>query len=618
MAIYHVNQKHPKASDANPGTEDLPFLTIARAATNLQPGDTLCVHPGVYRECVVIPRSGTAEKRITIESVEPLGAVITGADIVTGWQQDPTNENIWVKEGLAIDLPKATERYGLLEGHCEQVFIDGHLLNQVLFRPLLAPGSFFYDEETKSLYLHPATFTGEFREGSARADVGSLMGGGTQEINRQSPDQAWKFIARPFRPEEHTIEVTMRGELFTAGSVNRRAGINDTIDYLTLRGFHFRYAGVLPQHPMVMLNGTGNLVEGCLMEWSTARGLNIHGANSILRNCVIRNNGQMGMSLYGSHQLMEDVDLLYNNYKHSVFGVGENGGCKNVFATGCIMRRVRAIGNDGPGIWFDIDNYNNLIEQCWCEGNSGPGIMYEISYGAIIRNNVCLNNGYQYGKDVRFNTFHHSNGQVEPLYGQGILIQCSSDCQVYNNTCVGNRRLGIELRHHPYIGLDQNGQRQYQLHNNLVLNNLLVNNAFSQVEVSQTPAVSGREGEINGNKVDYNLYHHSDVLLQYKGNLTTYSRFGKTMLAGNGSLEEWRFYTGYDFHSIQWDPYFLAPHEKDFRLDRQSPAIGRGTPIEGLTNDYRGHPRPANAPPTIGAFEYDPADAMMNSLPLAK
>ena len=33
---YHVSQRHPKASDDNPGTEDKPFVTIGRAAEILE------------------------------------------------------------------------------------------------------------------------------------------------------------------------------------------------------------------------------------------------------------------------------------------------------------------------------------------------------------------------------------------------------------------------------------------------------------------------------------------------------------------------------------------------------------------------------------------------------
>ncbi len=35
---YHVDQQHPRASDDNPGTADLPFRSINRAAQVVKPG----------------------------------------------------------------------------------------------------------------------------------------------------------------------------------------------------------------------------------------------------------------------------------------------------------------------------------------------------------------------------------------------------------------------------------------------------------------------------------------------------------------------------------------------------------------------------------------------------
>jgi hypothetical protein len=68
------------------------------------------------------------------------------------------------------------------------------------------------------------------------------------------------------------------------------------------------------------------------------------------------------------------------------------------------------------------------------------------------------------------------------------------------------------------------------------------------------------------------------------------------------SLEEWRAARDKDMHSLQWDPAFLSPDQGDFRLEEWSPAKGRGLPVEELTEDFDGLPRPPDQPPTIGAF----------------
>src|SRR5512137_549084 len=57
---YHVNASHPRASDANPGSEARPFATINRAAQVLQPGERVVVGPGLYRERVRPARGGSS------------------------------------------------------------------------------------------------------------------------------------------------------------------------------------------------------------------------------------------------------------------------------------------------------------------------------------------------------------------------------------------------------------------------------------------------------------------------------------------------------------------------------------------------------------------------------
>ena len=47
---YYVDQNHPNASDNNPGTEDLPWLTIQKAADTVWAGDTVIVKSGMYPE----------------------------------------------------------------------------------------------------------------------------------------------------------------------------------------------------------------------------------------------------------------------------------------------------------------------------------------------------------------------------------------------------------------------------------------------------------------------------------------------------------------------------------------------------------------------------------------
>lgn len=76
------------------GSSARPFNRINDAAQVAQPGDTVSVAPGVYREYVDPKSAGTPEARITYRSAEPLAAEITGGEKACGWQH--FKGDVWV------------------------------------------------------------------------------------------------------------------------------------------------------------------------------------------------------------------------------------------------------------------------------------------------------------------------------------------------------------------------------------------------------------------------------------------------------------------------------------------------------------------------------------------
>ena len=57
---FVVNNRAANASDENPGTEASPLKTIQAGADRAQPGDTVLVRAGIYREEVIPPRGSTS------------------------------------------------------------------------------------------------------------------------------------------------------------------------------------------------------------------------------------------------------------------------------------------------------------------------------------------------------------------------------------------------------------------------------------------------------------------------------------------------------------------------------------------------------------------------------
>ena len=64
-------------NNSGDGSKEKPFGTISEAAAIAQPGDTVHVAPGVYREYVSPANGGTEDARITYVSDVPLGATIS-------------------------------------------------------------------------------------------------------------------------------------------------------------------------------------------------------------------------------------------------------------------------------------------------------------------------------------------------------------------------------------------------------------------------------------------------------------------------------------------------------------------------------------------------------------
>ncbi|HUS81406.1 MAG TPA: hypothetical protein VM283_09085, partial [Armatimonadota bacterium] len=103
-ATWHVS---PAGSDANPGTEDQPFATIARVVDAVAPGDTVIIHAGVYPEAVVMKTSGEPDRPIVFQGERgPDGEWLTLLDTgraVEGWEPAPeVGEGVY--KTIALDF----------------------------------------------------------------------------------------------------------------------------------------------------------------------------------------------------------------------------------------------------------------------------------------------------------------------------------------------------------------------------------------------------------------------------------------------------------------------------------------------------------------------------------
>lgn len=558
---FYVDQRHPQASDDNPGTEDRPLRTIQRAADLARfrgytwPGDRVIVKAGVYREMVVLRHGGDEYCSVDLMAAPGEEVWVKGSDVVGGWEHD--EGPVWRKTNWAHPS--------------QQVFCDDRILQQVadfsracmaLFvsfdgpddrpcagrtafanphrhpgisggRPDMVPGSFHYDAQRKVLYVW-------LEDGS--------------------------------NPNDHLMEVSVRPHVFK-GEGPRATG--------------FRIAGFKVRHTSAAVHGitdragmhgaieTGPskwIIDGCDVQWTGFVGLLVYGRNHLVRESTFNCNGNSGINIGSPHgpgpipaqdvvAPVEDVLLegnvtSANNYR--CFSLNWWCGGMKVIP---FCRRIRVVGhvaerNCGPGIWFDSDCSGNEVAHCRVQDNDGHGIFYEISDRALIWNNIVLRNS------------------------GGLAIEGSLGCRVYNNLSAGNDFGLLLLRDQP---------PKWQVRDNVVRNNIFADNLRFEV-VAQSPS-----SRCCRNNLDHNVYFQRSGTPRFE--IRNESAF-------NG-LTAWQARTGWDRHSLAADPRWVAPESDDYHLRPDSPAAGAGVSFETVPIDFDGRSRPLDGRAAIGPFEPD-------------
>jgi hypothetical protein len=159
----------PNGNDGNPGTQSLPLLTIQEAADRSQPGTLVLVQPGVYRETVDVPASGTAAQPIVFRGNGP-GAILDGADaaIAAGVP--------WTPAGGGVH----TRVTGFATGHV--VTEAGRLFRYESLAALQAlvagaPGGFFFDGTTLHVKFANGSAPSAHAMHVARREDGFLIDG---------------------------------------------------------------------------------------------------------------------------------------------------------------------------------------------------------------------------------------------------------------------------------------------------------------------------------------------------------------------------------------------------------------------------------------------------------
>jgi len=527
------------ASDEGPGTPEQPLRTIGKAAELAAPGDTISVRPGVYREAIKLSQEATADQPLVLRGDTRDGEVVlTGVDVIDGWERLADEERpIWMKRqwthvwcGWNENMSHGAEPP---IGRCEQVVYRDELLAHVLALDEMQPGTFVADPK------------------------------GEQALYVWLPDGG--------DPNGVDVQVAVRNALLVIEGA-----------HIEVSGLTLRYAANSAQHGALEVLGAHNKVSDCLVEWTNGSGVSFRGEGHQLIAITSQHNGQMGMGGGGVDCLLVDCALLHNNVKGFPSG-WEAGGIKVTHALRTDIRRMTSIGNGGTGIWYDIDNRECEISECWVEDNADSGIFIEISGrgGINVHDNICIGNG--------------TGGNWA---ASGISLGESTDCEVHHNLCIGNPT-GIGIREQgprTFPGRDDGADVTYHnerhhIHHNICTMNeryqfgLWYDNVFFGPHPS--PEVGARGTPLD--PADSELRVHDNLLWPGEDQgLVLWGCPWRDKHQVFDDLAAYRLATGLGAGSRVADPMLADPEQGRYELDPSSPAIEMGA---GLTTAPAGMDR---------------------------
>jgi hypothetical protein len=340
-----------------------------QAAVDRAPaGVSFCLGGGTHRLQTLRPKE--AQKFFGED-----GALLNGSRLLTQFRRIGA---LWVVDAVDPASP-GNGRCLPDSARCDPpdaVFIDDAPLKPAVNLDSLTPGAFYVDRAARRLYLADA-------------------------------------------PEGRRVEFAARAGAF--GGTAR--GV--LIDGLTIE----KYASPAQFGAIDAHKAEAWTIRNCVIRLNSGAGIGA-GTGTTVTGTKIHHNGQIGVTGVGTHITIEDSEIWANNTRGFDY-TWEAGGVKLALSRDVVFRRNYVYDNVGPGLWCDIECRHVLYEANRVERNLDAGIFHEISFEAVIRDNVLRHNGTA----------------DRPWYwGADILIAASRDVMIQGNVVhSGLKRCGIML-----------------------------------------------------------------------------------------------------------------------------------------------------------------------------
>jgi hypothetical protein len=417
MTVYYVCCA--SGSDQSKGSESMPFRTIQAAANVAQPGDTVLVQPGIYRERVSPVRGGSsASLAITFRSAVPQKAIIRGS---VPWVPEPICDTLVIKDiysgpldlqvfqdSSAVDganpflVPCCVTPYGR-EGRPEsvagikgadpqmvyslgQVFVDDRPLLQCPYKTEMeqTADSWYYDISANRLYANiPGGFENIEVTNQRRVFAPHVRGlkyivvDGfvIERCGNQYPNKFWTVAQN----QQAGMIGTRSGRFWTIQNniIRHAAGVG--IDWGNEGG-----AAQDLEYPVIK-GGTNGQATGSY--------------GHVIKDNILCDNGAAGTASFMGKCFTFSGNTVERNNAWRYYGKQrwESAGVKVHCPTGAVISKNVIRNNYCHGIWSDqgagVGSYfsANLITE-----NQGNGINFEIGSGTSgkVLNNIFDANEY--------------------------------------------------------------------------------------------------------------------------------------------------------------------------------------------------------------------------------
>ena len=454
---YHVSLT---GKNANDGSAARPLQTISAAAALAQPGDTITVHAGTYRERITPPRGGLSDtQRITYQAAPGEKVEIKGSEVVTNWvsfQGDvwqATLPNSFFGNFNPYNDPLRGDWFRALgrKHHTGAVYLNGEWLAEATNLAAVVNGS-------DALWF-------------AEVDATNTT--------------IWARFAG-VNPNEQVTEINVRRTVFYPDQPGR--------NYITVRGFTLRQAATPfapPTAEQVGLIGThwskGWIIESNTISHSICAGITLGKYGDEFDNTtadtaegyvktiqraladgkwtrenighhIVRNNhishceqGGIAGSMGGAFSTITG-NVVHDIWVRRLFSGGEMAGIKFHGAIDSVISHNH-VYRTGRGIWLDWMTQGTRITSNLLHDNSEYDLFVEVNHGPfLVDNNLLLSKtslrALSQGGAYAHNLFAGKvaivayNSRVTPYHKAhsteiaGMTDNSSGDDRLYNNLVV--------------------------------------------------------------------------------------------------------------------------------------------------------------------------------------